>query len=98
MGIGAVGGYNAVMFNPYVYNTNQLNRASLGKVDSIPDDTLAAKTDFSSLSNVENVNPLRPGETKNFADILASQFAMAQSRAAVVMKTGEEIINEAAVQ
>ncbi len=90
MGIGAIG------FQPYVYNTNAISPASMNRVKPIGDDvTKAASTDYSALySDDLNENPLRRGETKNFADILESQLALGRQNAARVMVPAEEGITE----
>ena len=77
-----VGAISAAMPMPYVYNTNTINRASMNKISPIEDDLLEAKTDFSGLTEEENINPLAPGETKNFADVLEMQFQMGAQNAA----------------
>ena len=38
MAIGAVSGYSAVTYNPYVYNSRQLNASSLNAIKPISDD------------------------------------------------------------
>jgi len=77
MGIGAIGAVSSTIYNPYVYNSNRVTSASLNKISSIPDDVTSEKLDYSLLvsNNTENVNPLKPGETKNFADVLLSQMS-----------------------
>lgn len=70
-------------YQPYIYNTNQLGSASLNRIKKVPDDALAGKTDFSSLVG-DTENPLKVGETKNFADLLESQLAMGSRRAAMM--------------
>ena len=80
MRIGAVGA------NPYVYNTNAVSSASLGKVKGIGSDVASAGTDFTGLTaETENTNPLKPGETKNFVDIVGMQMQMGRMNAARVM-------------
>lgn len=83
MGVGAIGAVSGAVYNPYVYNTNTVSSASLNKVNAIPDDVLRGGVDYKGLTTeavTENVNPLRPGETKNFADVLLSQFAASAMR------------------
>lgn len=87
-------GINAIGFQPYIYNTNAISPASMNRVKPIGDDvTKAAATDYSALySDDLNENPLKRGETKNFADILESQLALSRQNAARVMvPTGNEI-------
>lgn len=80
MRIGAVG------YSPYVYRVNSVSSSSLSRISPIGEDLLASKTDFSGLSKVhqdENVtiNPLKRGETANFADVLAMQMQMGRLHA-----------------
>lgn len=77
MEIGAIG------YSPYVYRVNQISASSLNRVSPIGDDLLASKTDFSDLAKDENVtvNPLKRGETSNFADVLAMQLQMGRLNA-----------------
>ena len=80
MRIGAVGA------SPYVYNTNSVSAASLNRIDAIGSDTSASRSDFSGLSSaMENVNPLKMGETKNFVDVMEMQLQMGRMNAARVM-------------
>ena len=81
MRIGAVGA------SPYIYNTNAVSSASLGKIKGIGNDLTASKSDFSGLSESvgANENPLRMGETKNFVDIVGMQMQMGRMNASRVM-------------
>ena len=85
-------GINAIAFRPYVYNTNAISPASMDRVKKIGDDvTKAAATDYSSLYNDDlNVNPLKRGQTKNFAEILESQLALGRQNASRVMAPASE--------
>lgn len=85
MGVGAVGGIMTASYNPYVYNTNGVSSASLNRISAIPNDATQGGVDFSSPSRVENVNPLKPGETKNFADVLLSQMSAGSMRQAQLL-------------
>ena len=67
---------------PYIYNTNNVSRASLDKVKPIGDDLLQSKTDFSDLAEEENVNPLGYGQTKDFATVLDQQLQSGYQSAA----------------
>ena len=69
-----VGAVSMAMPMPYIYNTNTVNRASMNKIKPIEDDLLESKTDFSDLAQEENINPLAPGETKDFATVLDMQM------------------------
>ena len=81
----------AVSFQPYIYNTNYLSRASLNKVNAISDDLVSAKTDYSGLVEDEsNQNPLRKGETRDFAGILRQQFQLARTHADRLIKPAQE--------
>lgn len=88
MRIGAVGFQT---YQPYIYNTNTLSRNSLSKVKPI-DDLLSSGTDFSGMTDEEqqNLNPLRRGETVNFADVIAMQMQMGRMNADKIMKPAEE--------
>ena len=89
MAVGAIGSVTTTSYNPYVYNTNRVSAASLNKIKSIPDDATKGGLDFTSLSNdkVDNINPLRPGESKNFADILMSQMSSGAYRQSQLLAT-----------
>ncbi|MBR1770979.1 MAG: hypothetical protein IJ747_03010 [Lachnospiraceae bacterium] len=82
-----VGGIGAIGFQPYIYNTNGIGPSSLQPISPIGTDVVKApSTDYSELlEENENVNPLKRGETKNFADILASQMAMSRLHAERVL-------------
>lgn len=85
MRVGAVG---FQMYQPYIYNTNTLSGSSLSKVKPIGDDLLSSGTDFSGMTDDEqqNLNPLRRGETVNFADVIAMQMQMGRMNADRIMK------------
>ena len=72
------------IYPTYVYNTNRVSAKSLGRVEAIPNDALSGKTGYTSSG--ENTNPLRPGTSKDFAGIVASQMAMSRMRAARIMR------------
>ena len=86
MQVGAVGAYS---FTPYIYNTNNVNRASMNKVEAIGEDVTSAKTDFSALTQ-ETTNPLKRGQSLDFAGILDMQLQMGRMNAARVMSEPEE--------
>ena len=92
MGIGAIGAVGGVGFQPYIYNVNTVSSSSLNRVNAIGSDVAKApSTDYSALYDEgENINPLRKGETKNFADILASQMAMSRLHAERLMPQAAE--------
>lgn len=89
MRIGAVGFRT---YQPYIYNTNTVSRNSLSKVKPIGDDLLNAGTDFSGMADEEqqNLNPLRRGQTVNFADVIAMQMQMGRMNADKIMKPAEK--------
>lgn len=93
MGIGAIGAVGAVGigFRPYIYNVNTVSSSSLSRINPIGSDVAKApSTDYSALyDESENINPLRKGETKNFADVLASQMAMSRLHAERLMPQEE---------
>ncbi|MBD5501358.1 MAG: hypothetical protein HDR10_09195 [Lachnospiraceae bacterium] len=77
----------SVHFQPYIYNTNYINRNSMNKVSAISDDFTSPKTDFSNLTDEElNENPLRKGETAHFEDVFQMQFQKGQMNAARLIK------------
>ncbi len=80
MQVGAIG---AGSFQPYVYNTNSLDRTSMKKIQGIDDDLLTSKTDFSALTDEtkQNVNPLKRGETADFASVVDMQMQMGRMNA-----------------
>lgn len=93
MRVGAVSGG----WQPYVYRTNAVNSSSLSKVRPIGNDLLASKTDFSGLTKEENnitVNPLKRGETANFADVLSMQMQMGRLNAQRVIKPDADRVEE----
>lgn len=89
MRIEPIGSYS---YHPYIYNTNRLNRNSLSRVKPIEEDLLSSKTDFTGLVEdkpelpKQNENPLKPGETLNFADMLEKQMNEGRRNAARVMR------------
>lgn len=94
MRIGAVG-FQA--YQPYIYNTNTVSGNSLSKVKPIGDDLLASKTDFSNMTEDEQTrNPLRRGETANFADVIAMQMQMGRMNADKIMKPAEKEVSAVA--
>lgn len=87
MQIGAIGGAS---YTPYIYNTNTVNKASLNKVSAIGEDLLASKTDFSALTNGETTNPIKRGQSLDFAGIIDMQMQMSRMNASRVMKEPEK--------
>ena len=80
----------AASFEPYIYNTNTLSGSSLSKISAVPDDLLTSQTDFSGLTEEDlNENPLRKGETSNFADVLQMQLQMGRLNASRLIKEAE---------
>ena len=86
MQIGAIGGMS---FMPYIYNTNAMSRASMNKVAAIDDDVTSSKTDFSALTQ-ETTNPLKRGESLEFASILGMQMQMGRMNASRLFKEPEQ--------
>lgn len=81
---------NSISFQPYIYNANYLNSASMNKVSAISDDLLSSKTDFSGLtSDGLNENPLKKGETVNFQSVLQRQFETGQQNAARLIRPAQ---------
>ncbi len=88
MRVGAIG---TTVYQPYVYNTNAVSRASLGKISPIGDDLLSSKTDFEKAPAV-NENPLKMGETKDYAGMLDMQMQTARMNAARFMQPSDLFI------
>ncbi len=81
MAVGAVGAVGSLAYDPYIYNTRQVSSASLNRIGRISDDATDGGVDFSAVEKVEeqvNLNPLKRGETANFADVLMSQMNLSQ--------------------
>ncbi|MBQ9333764.1 MAG: hypothetical protein IJS12_05470 [Lachnospiraceae bacterium] len=97
MAVGAVGAVGSSAYNPYIYNTRQISSASLDKVGRISDDATEGGVDFSSVNKVDeqaNINPLKKGETANFADILMSQMNMSQIHQSQLLGNAQEQVQE----
>jgi len=81
----------AISSQPFIYNTNQVNAASMNKVRPIPSDVTAERTDYSGLADKNaNTNKLRPGETADFAAIVEEQMSRAERVVDRVMKADEK--------
>lgn len=72
------------VYPTFIYNTNYVSARSLDRVNAIPNDVLKSKIGYTSSS--QNTNPLRPGTSKDFAGIIASQMALGRRNAARIMK------------
>ncbi len=82
MGIGAIAAYR-----PYIYNTNTLSAASLSPIKEIDDDDLTKRrlgTEDLQKASIENLNPLKQGESSDYQGILDSQFAQGMQKAAAL--------------
>lgn len=85
MRIGGLGNVYAA----YVYNPNVVGANSLNKLSRISDNVLDKKTDYSeTVAKEENQNPLKKGQTIDFAGVLARQMQQGQNRAAKIMPNG----------
>jgi len=80
----------AISFQPYVYNVNAISPASMNKLSRISDDVLDKKNDYSGLTQAENENPLRRGQTLDFRGMLEMQMQRGRSNAARIMKPQAE--------
>lgn len=81
MGIGAIG---SVGISGYVYNPNRVTSKSMDKIQPISDDVLDGKLDVQNEISTENENPLKMGETQNFAAVLEEQMYTGMNRAAML--------------
>lgn len=93
----------SVSFRPYVYNTNAVSSASMNKISAIGKDALAGKTDVSALTsqeakNSEVMNPLKRGETLDFAGILQMQMQMSRMNADRLNLLQQEPVEAGATQ
>ena len=84
----------AISFQPYVYNVNAISPASMNRLSRISDDVLDKKTDYSGLTEAENENPLKKGQTLNFQDMLAMQMQRGRNNAARIMKPAQDVADE----
>lgn len=85
MGIGAIGSSGAMYgVSAYVYNANSVSSKSLDKVNKISDDVLDSKLEVENYNADENMNPLKMGETRDFAAILEEQMFSGMNRAAML--------------
>lgn len=62
----------------------------MNRLSRISDNVLDKKTDFSGLTQAENENPLKPGQTLDFKGMLEMQMQRGRSNAARIMKPDEE--------
>ncbi len=81
MGVGAIG---SVGFSGYIYNPNRVTSKSMDKIQPISDDVLDGKLDVQNEISTENENPLKMGETQNFAAVLEEQMYTGMNRAAML--------------
>ena len=80
----------AVSFQPYVYNVNAISPASMNRLSRISDDVLDKKTDYSGLTQAENENPLRRGQTLDFHGMLEMQMQRGRNNASRIMRPQAE--------
>lgn len=80
----------AISFQPYVYNVNAISPASMNKLSRISDDVLDKKNDYSGLTQAENENPLRRGQTLDFQGMLEMQMQRGRRNASRIMKPQAE--------
>ena len=99
MAVGAIGAVGSTVYDPYIYNTRQVNASSLNSVDRIPDDATKGGVNFiSSQEEQANINPLKKGETADFAGVLMSQMAMSQIRQTQLLGAGVDVFGAEATQ
>ena len=85
----------AVSMNPYIYNTNAVSSKSMNRISAIGSDVTQSKMDVSALlsddaKKQQNVNPLKPGQSLDFAGILQMQMQMSRLNEARVMQPAKE--------
>lgn len=81
----------SVSMTPYIYNTNGVSAKSMNKIAAISDDVTSSKLDVSALVSDEakkqqNMNPLKPGQSLDFAGIIQMQMQMSRLNEARVMQ------------
>lgn len=79
MGIGAISA-----FQPYIYNTNTLSVNSLKPISAVQNDVSSSHIETAKQEQdygQETVNPLKRGETSDFAGVLAMQMQMGRTNA-----------------
>lgn len=81
MGVGAIG---SMSVSGYIYNPNRVTSKSLDKIQRISDDVLDGKLDVQNDISQENENPLKMGETQNFAAVLEEQMYLGMNKAAML--------------
>ena len=81
MGIGAI---SSIGISGYIYNPNQVTSKSLDQIQRISDDVLDGKLDVKNEFSQENENPLKMGETKDFAAVLEQQMYSGMNKAAML--------------
>ena len=85
----------AVSMRPYVYNTNVVGRNSMNKISAISDDVTSSRLDASALvseeaKKQETTNPLKRGQSLDFAGIIQMQMQMSRMNAARIMQPAEK--------
>lgn len=79
MRIGSIGNtYQIYTGSSYVRRNNAVSSSSLDKINAIPNDALAGKTEYEP----KNENPLAHGETKGYQGIMDMQFTLGRNHAA----------------
>ena len=91
----------AVSMRPYIYNTNAVGPKSMNKIAAISDDVTSSRLDASSLVSEEskkqvNTNPLKIGQSLDFASIMQMQMQMGRMNAARIFKPADEASEELA--
>ncbi|MDO4187944.1 MAG: hypothetical protein Q4D29_03055 [Lachnospiraceae bacterium] len=85
----------SLSMTPYIYNTNGVSSKSMNKIAAIGDDVTSSKLDVSALvsddaKKQQNMNPLKPGQSLDFAGILQMQMQMSRMNEARVMQPVKE--------
>lgn len=88
----------AISYQPYIYNTNAISSKSMNKISAISDNALDSKTDVSGLVkdsvSSETTNPIKRGQSLDFAGILDMQMQMSRMNATRIMKAPESTENQ----
>ena len=94
-----IGAVSFQAYQPYVYNANSVSKNSLNKISAIGDDLTTSKLDASALvsdesKKAQNENPLKPGQSLDFAGIIQMQMQMSRLNEARIMQPAQPAVTE----